>query len=168
MQALFCPTSFINQVRIRRRLKRVSVPLMRKQTRLQTACHLQTRQPRGMKSWITYGGPRWWWDMGENRRSLRCHKPRQPLNLGRLFLTTGFCVTPRASPFTQLSLDRLCLTYPGSIWTPGCPYTAQLVQLSSAVLTFKDALITFWKDHLGGNASCITSRCECLWWITLI
>lgn len=65
--------------------------------------------------------------------------------------TAGF--PPHTSTRTQLT--------PGCLF--GCQCTAPGSARSSPAPTSRDARTTFWKGRLAGNASCITSQCECFY-----
>lgn len=106
------------------------------------------------------------WHVGRDHRIWSCRNPRSArLNRGHQWATTGFLKatkwtvthTPRSPLFTS---TRICLTH-GCLC--GCRCTAPGSDQSSPAPTSKDACITFWKGRLAGNASCITSQCECFY-----
>lgn len=108
------------------------------------------------------------WHVERDRRIWSCRKPLSVrLNRGHPWATTRFqkeaqCQRTVALPpaYPLFTSTPTCLI-PGCLC--GCPCTAPGFVQSSPVRTSKDACITFWKGRLAGNASCITSQCECFY-----
>lgn len=67
---------------------------------------------------------------------------------------------PPTASFPPHTSTRTQLT-PGCLF--GCQCTAPGSGRSSPAPTSRDARTTFWKGRLAGNASCITSQCECFY-----
>lgn len=108
------------------------------------------------------------WHVERDHRIWSCRRPRSArLERGHLWATTPPlketpCQRTGALP-SRFPLWTSTRTYRIRGCLCGCRCTAPGSVRSSPEPTSKDACITFWKGRLAGNASCITSQCECFY-----
>lgn len=97
-----------------------------------------------------------------------CRKPPLArLEQGHLWATTRSLKDTKCQRTVTLPPRYPLLTSTRTYLTPGClcgcRCTASGSVQPSPAPTSKDACITFWKGRQAGNASCITSQCECFY-----
>lgn len=106
------------------------------------------------------------WHVEKDHRIWSCRKPLLArLKRGHLWATTRYLKETKCQRTVTMPPSYPLFTSTRTYLIPGCPCgcrcTAPGSVQSSPAPTSKDACITFWKGRLAGNASCITSQCEC-------
>lgn len=109
------------------------------------------------------------WHVWKDHRIWSCRKPPlASLSKGHLWAKARFLKDTKCQR-TLTVLKRYPLftstrIYPILGCLCGCRCTAPGSVQSSPAPTSKDVCTTFWKGRLAGNASCITSQCECYYY----
>lgn len=108
------------------------------------------------------------WHVEIDHRIWSCRKPIfAPLNLGHLWPTIRFLKETKCQRIVTLPTRYPLFTSTRTYLIPGCLCGCRCIVpgsvQSSPAPTSKDACITFWKGRLAGNASSITSQCECFY-----
>lgn len=108
------------------------------------------------------------WHVGKDHRTWSCRKPRWArLNKGHLWATTRFLKDAKCQRTLTLPASYPLFTSTRTHLIPGCLCGCRCIApgsvQSSPAPTSKDACTTFWKGRPAGNASCITSQCECFY-----